>query len=182
MDTCLWGNATDLSLLTSLTHEELQALQSTERGANFVLKDDSEAVWEHLRKVGKGRIDIVLDNVSELYLIQALNLLLIHLSLVGIRALYRSGSCRLVHHSFALLHRSGLPPQAHSVVCLRRVRSSSPLHETSFKAQPVLLFPRFTNEPTECPTILALSSLPFSPPTFSPRKTGKRLQQEIKVN
>lgn len=65
METCLWGNATDLSLLTSLTHEELQALQSVERGADFVLKDDLELVWNHLNNgKGNGRIDFVLDNVS----------------------------------------------------------------------------------------------------------------------
>lgn len=122
MDTCLWGNATDLSLLTSLTHEELQALQSTERGANFVLKDDSEAVWDHLRKAGKGRIDIVLDNVRFFFPIYVLMHLLMSLHLVWIRALHRSSPCRLVHHSFSLLHRSSFPPQAHSVVRLRRVR------------------------------------------------------------
>lgn len=81
---CLWGNATvgsifhsllrrsrlmhvgtyqqDLSLLTSLTHEEIQALQSVERGSKFILKNDS--TWNHLKDLKSKRIDIVLDNVS----------------------------------------------------------------------------------------------------------------------
>lgn len=82
VSTCLWGNATvcpfplepdghnthelrsdeqDLSLLTSLTHEEIQALQSVERGSNFILKHDD--TWDHVNKLRSKRIDIVLDNV-----------------------------------------------------------------------------------------------------------------------
>lgn len=58
------GNATDLSLLTSLTHEQIQALQSVERGSKFVLKDDFLKSWEHVKQLKNARIDIVLDNVS----------------------------------------------------------------------------------------------------------------------
>ncbi|BGP43169.1 Hairy/enhancer-of-split with YRPW motif protein 2 [Rhodotorula kratochvilovae] len=58
----LWGNATDLSLLTSLTHEEIQQLQSVERGQAFVLRNDLERVWEHVKGLKGARVDIVLDN------------------------------------------------------------------------------------------------------------------------
>lgn len=82
LSTCLWGNATvsfvalsltlandstscgdsqDLSLLTSLTHEEIQALQSVERGSSFILKLDE--TWDHISALKSKRIDIVLDNV-----------------------------------------------------------------------------------------------------------------------
>lgn len=59
---CLWGNATDLSLLTSLSHEDIQALQSVERGANFLLKNDFQASFEHIKDLRNKRVDIVLDN------------------------------------------------------------------------------------------------------------------------
>lgn len=64
----LWGNATDLSLLTSLTHEEIQQLQSVARGQHFVLKNDFERTWEHFKAMKDARVDIVLDNSGfELY-------------------------------------------------------------------------------------------------------------------
>ncbi|KAH7098973.1 DUF89 domain-containing protein [Auriculariales sp. MPI-PUGE-AT-0066] len=69
---CLWGNATDLSLLTNLTHDDIQKLQTVEKAAQaerakFILRDDSEKAWQALRNVRKpgqteGRVDIVLDN------------------------------------------------------------------------------------------------------------------------
>lgn len=62
LEVCLWGNATDLSLLTSLTHEDIQALQSVERGASFILKNDFGPCWDHVKDLRKKRIDIVLDN------------------------------------------------------------------------------------------------------------------------
>ncbi|ORY72884.1 DUF89-domain-containing protein [Leucosporidium creatinivorum] len=62
LEVCLWGNATDLSLLTSLTHEQIQELQSVERGSKFVLKDDFLKSWEHIKSLKDARIDIVLDN------------------------------------------------------------------------------------------------------------------------
>lgn len=58
----LWGNATDLSLLTSLTHEEIQQLQSVERGQAFILRNDLDKVVDHVMGLRDGRIDIVLDN------------------------------------------------------------------------------------------------------------------------
>ncbi|GAA5875787.1 hypothetical protein JCM3774_006457 [Rhodotorula dairenensis] len=64
----LWGNATDLSLLTSLTHEQIQQLQSVERGQHFVLRNDLDRAWQHLSQLKDGRVDIVLDNSGfELY-------------------------------------------------------------------------------------------------------------------
>lgn len=64
----LWGNAIDLSLLTSLTHEQIQQLQSVERGQHFVLRNDFERAWQHVSQLKDGRVDIVLDNSGfELY-------------------------------------------------------------------------------------------------------------------
>ena len=73
---CLWGNATDLSLLTSLTYEDIQKLQ----GANArkaaeknILVNDLTAAYAVLKAAQKSgkkerRIDIVLDNAGfELY-------------------------------------------------------------------------------------------------------------------
>jgi hypothetical protein len=73
---CLWGNATDLSLLTSLTYEDIQKLQGSEaRKAsekNILVNDLPEAykVLKAAQAAGKKerRVDIVLDNAGfELY-------------------------------------------------------------------------------------------------------------------
>ncbi|KAL7624805.1 Hairy/enhancer-of-split with YRPW motif protein 2 [Parahypoxylon ruwenzoriense] len=73
---CLWGNATDLSLLTSLTYEDIQKLQGSEArkaSEKNILVNDLGAVYELLKKAkqeGKKerRVDIVLDNAGfELY-------------------------------------------------------------------------------------------------------------------
>ena len=73
---CLWGNATDLSLLTSLTYEDIQKLQGSEArkaSEKNILANDLQAVYEVLskaKKEGKQRrkVDIVLDNAGfELY-------------------------------------------------------------------------------------------------------------------
>ncbi|TBU44588.1 hypothetical protein BD309DRAFT_957998 [Dichomitus squalens] len=69
---CLWGNATDLSMLTHLSHEDIQHLQSVGRDAQaaraeYILHDDQEKVWQHLTSLaGKtdSRIDFVLDNAG----------------------------------------------------------------------------------------------------------------------
>ncbi|KAK4040199.1 hypothetical protein C8A01DRAFT_46437 [Parachaetomium inaequale] len=78
-EVCLWGNATDLSLLTSLTYEDIQKLQGSEarRAAEQnILVNDLPQVYAHLlaakndpAKAGKERrVDIVLDNAGfELY-------------------------------------------------------------------------------------------------------------------
>jgi damage-control phosphatase, subfamily III len=73
---CLWGNATDLSLLTSLTYEDIQKLQGSEArkaSEKNIIVNDLEAAYDVLKKAkieGKKerRVDIVLDNAGfELY-------------------------------------------------------------------------------------------------------------------
>lgn len=69
---CLWGNATDLSLLTNLSYEDIQKLQgSAARKANEekILINDFSAAFTTLveaRHSGKAerRVDIVLDNAG----------------------------------------------------------------------------------------------------------------------
>ncbi|KAL9939028.1 hypothetical protein V8E36_001841 [Tilletia maclaganii] len=80
----LWGNATDLSLLTSLSYSDIQALQASSAEqqrakARFILANDLERVWDqvfsHLPSFSQAeakekgvRVDIVLDNSGfELY-------------------------------------------------------------------------------------------------------------------
>ena len=76
VEICLWGNATDLSLLTTLTYEDIQKLQgSNARKAqekNIVVNDLVAAydILKSAQKSGKSsrRVDIVLDNAGfELY-------------------------------------------------------------------------------------------------------------------
>jgi uncharacterized protein with ATP-grasp and redox domains len=73
---CLWGNATDLSLLTNLTYEDIQKLQGSEaRKAsekNILVNDLPKAfkILSEAQASGKKerRVDIVLDNAGfELY-------------------------------------------------------------------------------------------------------------------
>lgn len=69
---CLWGNATDLSLLTNLTYEDIQKLQGSEarkKAEKNILVNDLPAAYEVLKKAkaeGKTerRVDIVLDNAG----------------------------------------------------------------------------------------------------------------------
>ena len=72
---CLWGNATDLSLLTSLTYEDIQKLQGSEarrESEKNVLVNDLGKAFEVLKRAereeeGKRetrRVDIVLDNAG----------------------------------------------------------------------------------------------------------------------
>ncbi|KAK0735399.1 hypothetical protein B0T21DRAFT_367675 [Apiosordaria backusii] len=69
---CLWGNATDLSLLTSLTYEDIQKLQGSEarkKAEANILVNDLASVFSHLlqaKQSGKKerRVDIVLDNAG----------------------------------------------------------------------------------------------------------------------
>ena len=68
---CLWGNATDLSLLTSLTYEDIQKLQGAEArktSEKNILVNDLPAAYEVLKKAQKEkqgrRVDIVLDNAG----------------------------------------------------------------------------------------------------------------------
>lgn len=75
-EVCLWGNATDLSLLTSLTYEDIQKLQGSqarEAQSKNVLINDLPAAFDALKRAqienpSGGRVDIVLDNAGfELY-------------------------------------------------------------------------------------------------------------------
>lgn len=57
----------DLSLLTHLSHDDIQNLQTVGKDAQaarskFILKDDQSAVWEHLRTLRNAQVDFVLDN------------------------------------------------------------------------------------------------------------------------
>ncbi|KAI6113623.1 hypothetical protein EDD16DRAFT_1897040, partial [Pisolithus croceorrhizus] len=71
---CLWGNATDLSLLTHLTPSDIEHLQTVGREAQqarkeLILKDDQDAVWEctpslEPRAGTVARCDFVLDNAN----------------------------------------------------------------------------------------------------------------------
>lgn len=61
----LWGNATDLSLLTKLSLEDIQSLQGSEaiaRNRRNIVDDDTDQVWDYLSSRSPGQIDIVLDN------------------------------------------------------------------------------------------------------------------------
>ena len=67
----LWGNATDLSLLTSLSVEELNSLQGKavrEGNKKNIVVDDTEQVWSILSRLQSVRsskdIHIVLDNAG----------------------------------------------------------------------------------------------------------------------
>ena len=68
---CLWGNATDLSLLTSLTYEDIQKLQGSQArkdSQSNIIVNDLGAAFETMQKArrekkdGERRVDIVLDN------------------------------------------------------------------------------------------------------------------------
>ncbi|KAI9782530.1 MAG: hypothetical protein M1816_001868 [Peltula sp. TS41687] len=71
---CLWGNATDLSLLTSLTYDDLQKLQGSKARKDAeknILVDDLPAAYDVLKRAqmdsGRNkdrRVDIVLDNAG----------------------------------------------------------------------------------------------------------------------
>ena len=70
---CLWGNATDLSLLTSLTYEDIQKLQGSQARKDSeekILANDLPAAYDVLKQArdkGLARdrsVDIVLDNAG----------------------------------------------------------------------------------------------------------------------
>ncbi|KAL8664019.1 MAG: hypothetical protein Q9202_003436 [Teloschistes flavicans] len=70
---CLWGNATDLSLLTSLTYEDIQKLQGADARKSSkknVLINDLSAAYAVLKAAREKdpqrsrRVDIVLDNAG----------------------------------------------------------------------------------------------------------------------
>lgn len=68
---CLWGNATDLSLLTTLSMEELTSRQgkaNRDSAKANIVDDDTEDVWKLLSGLkgsgSQGTIQIVLDNAG----------------------------------------------------------------------------------------------------------------------
>lgn len=70
-DICLWGNATDLSLLTTLTRddiERLQGAQARKAAEANILVNHTPAAFELLKKLkaegGERRVDFVLDNAG----------------------------------------------------------------------------------------------------------------------
>ncbi|KAG6828033.1 hypothetical protein H0H92_009570 [Tricholoma furcatifolium] len=68
---CLWGNATDLSLLTHMSADDIEHLQAVGKEAQtarqqFILKDDQEQLWKHVSSLKEGRVDWVLDNCGSL--------------------------------------------------------------------------------------------------------------------
>ena len=73
LEICLWGNATDLSLLTSLTYEDIQRLQGSKarrEAEENILVNELPAAYEVLKEAQKTRgsqarqVDIVLDNAG----------------------------------------------------------------------------------------------------------------------
>ncbi|KAK4119217.1 putative UPF0364 protein [Parathielavia appendiculata] len=74
-EVCLWGNATDLSLLTSLTYDDIQKLQGSkarQAAEQNILVNDLPQLYAHLtaakndpsKKNKDRRVDIVLDNAG----------------------------------------------------------------------------------------------------------------------
>ena len=69
---CLWGNATDLSLLTNLTYEDIQKLQGSsarKESEKNILVNDLTKAFEVLNQAKRSkketrRVDIVLDNAG----------------------------------------------------------------------------------------------------------------------
>jgi len=69
---CLWGNATDLSLLTSLTYEDIQKLQGAnarKKAEKNILVNELPAAYKVLKQAQKEgkkerQVDIILDNAG----------------------------------------------------------------------------------------------------------------------
>lgn len=75
-EVCLWGNATDLSLLTTMSYGDIQKLQGAKArkaSEKNILVNDLSAAWDTLKRAKDSgqkerRVDIVLDNAGfELY-------------------------------------------------------------------------------------------------------------------
>lgn len=72
VDISLWGNATDLSLLTDATIEDIKSIQGAkvrQESEAKILVNDTDKAWEAIRNAsGDKRVDFVLDNSGfELY-------------------------------------------------------------------------------------------------------------------
>ncbi|KAI8138616.1 hypothetical protein BJV82DRAFT_697224 [Fennellomyces sp. T-0311] len=66
---CLWGNATDLSLLTNMTEEDIKRLQAIEKDKlaeqkKKILVDNIEPLWQKIKSLQGSRVDFVLDNTG----------------------------------------------------------------------------------------------------------------------
>ncbi|KAG8744792.1 hypothetical protein FRC10_009440 [Ceratobasidium sp. 414] len=62
---CLWGNATDLSMLPSMDPADIALLQAVgEDKAHLILRNDAGALWAHVKGLKDTRIDFVLDNAG----------------------------------------------------------------------------------------------------------------------
>ncbi|KAF7784879.1 hypothetical protein Agabi119p4_1044 [Agaricus bisporus var. burnettii] len=82
----LWGNAADLSFLTRVSISDIQRQLAVSKEAQaakheFILKDDQDAAWNHLKSIENGRVDIVLDNSG--FEASMLALSLLRLSLIA---------------------------------------------------------------------------------------------------
>jgi hypothetical protein len=61
----LLTSSQDLSLLTHLSPSEITELQSAQNSRKeFILRDDADAVWKHLKTLKDGRVDWALDNAG----------------------------------------------------------------------------------------------------------------------
>ncbi|CAJ0843122.1 17051_t:CDS:1 [Entrophospora sp. SA101] len=66
----LWGNATDLSLLTNLTHDDISNLQNSDSKnlEKYILDNNLKEAWNKISNHQNMRIDFILDNAGfELY-------------------------------------------------------------------------------------------------------------------
>jgi hypothetical protein len=83
----LWGNATDLSLLTAASSDQLEAIQgrkAIEEGQQRIVSNDMAAAWKYLSANVGGVVDIVLDNAGfELFTDMLYSLYLIDAGLAG---------------------------------------------------------------------------------------------------
>ena len=66
------GNATDLSLLPTMSSADIERLQSVGKEAQsasrqYILRDDIDQAWTHLSNLRGSRLDIVLDNCKQYF-------------------------------------------------------------------------------------------------------------------
>ncbi|AET39601.1 putative methyltransferase Ecym_4568 [Eremothecium cymbalariae DBVPG len=100
----LWGNATDLSLLTNVTLEEIQSIQGASVRSDSqerILINDTSLVWQALGagkvRDSKQRVDFVLDNSGfELYADLLFSLFLLDSGMAGTCVLHAKDSPYMV--------------------------------------------------------------------------------------
>lgn len=88
VDISLWGNATDLSLLTDATLEDIKSIQGAkvrQENESKILVNDTLKAWDSLKQGSQGkRVDFVLDNSGfELYADLMLAAFLLETKIVG---------------------------------------------------------------------------------------------------